>query len=410
MATMSSQFGGVTLAIPSTDHDTDMLSDTARTDAEFEIDMDAPSVIEDQDDQMAEDFELNVATNNGPLAEVADAEMIEQEYDDQRLHEAEMYDGDLDEDDQMYNIDFDQPSESQTANDTTLLAHEIVIGDTNPKQEQDVEPVEPLGNDNNIQQLTYNETDPFNDQDIATSAEAGPQVSESSETNRKTTSTLQLSPEAVDATSAIGSNSGISNNHPDVAASLQAESGNPTVGLKEVVEEEEYLIDFDDEDNEPQHRLTEDAKSHNALPQEGSKTLENHSFNTETITLPGSTEQSTELPHEIEQDENQNEYGQGEEEEVHEDYVEEHHNREEYHNYTYNVIVDYGGDQLSLFPPSDHNLPETYLLQDHSLAEKSLTELFTACRELLGNSISEHDALEIEIPTFDLYIHEVSWC
>src|ERR1700742_632260 len=94
---------GLSLGVPSTDHDTDMLSDAGRSDVDFEIDVDAPLALGDQDDFMADSFDADADAN--------DAEMFE-EYDDQRVNETEMYDDDLDEDDQMDNIDFDQPAQT----------------------------------------------------------------------------------------------------------------------------------------------------------------------------------------------------------------------------------------------------------------------------------------------------------
>jgi hypothetical protein len=413
---MSSHFGGVTLAIPSTDHDTDMLSDTARTDAEFEIDMDAPSVTGDQDDAMAEDFELDHVTNNGTFIDATDAEMIEQEFDDQRVQEAEMYDGSLDEDDQMYNIDFDQSSEPQDANDTTHPPHETVRGSTNPNLElenltslQDhANHAESVETHNNLLQQSYNEPDLFSNSEIGALANSHSKENEPPETNPTTTLSSPSWPEALNTNSAVEINSGISNSHHNVTAPSQPDPDKPDSGSKELAEEEDYLIDFDDEEDEPEHQTTEEAKYHNVLPQEGSETLVKDSTHSEIVNTADSTEQRTNPQLEIEKDDDRNVLHQGGEEETHEEYAEDGHDHEEYHNYTYDVIVEYGGNQLSLFPPAHQNLPETYLLQDHSLAEKSLSELFAACREILGSSISEHDVLEIDIPTFDLYIHEVS--
>jgi hypothetical protein len=79
------------------------------------------------------------------------------------------------------------------------------------------------------------------------------------------------------------------------------------------------------------------------------------------------------------------------------------------------ALVSYDGSLLSLFPPVD-GLPEAYLLDDVSLAERVLRELFTACRQALGASIGDDSQLQMEIPGLQLIVEEVCgsdisyWC
>ena len=70
------------------------------------------------------------------------------------------------------------------------------------------------------------------------------------------------------------------------------------------------------------------------------------------------------------------------------------------------ALVSYDGSQLSLFPPVN-GLPEAYLLDDASLAERALRELFIACRRALGASIGDDCQLQMEIPGLQLIVEEV---
>jgi hypothetical protein len=71
------------------------------------------------------------------------------------------------------------------------------------------------------------------------------------------------------------------------------------------------------------------------------------------------------------------------------------------------VIVGYQNAKISLFPPSTEDGTEEYLLQDSALAHKSISELFEACRQVLGSDINEEQALLMRIDVLDLSINEV---
>jgi hypothetical protein len=70
------------------------------------------------------------------------------------------------------------------------------------------------------------------------------------------------------------------------------------------------------------------------------------------------------------------------------------------------ALVSYDGSQLSLFPPVD-GLPEAYLIDDLSLAERALRELFDACREALGASLGDDSQLQMEIHGLQIVLEEV---
>lgn len=76
--------------------------------------------------------------------------------------------------------------------------------------------------------------------------------------------------------------------------------------------------------------------------------------------------------------------------------------------YLHPVTVEYDGIRMSLFPPMEEDPSATYLLQDNSVADKSIAELFADCRHVLGQSIKEEDELEISCDELDLCISEVS--
>jgi hypothetical protein len=75
--------------------------------------------------------------------------------------------------------------------------------------------------------------------------------------------------------------------------------------------------------------------------------------------------------------------------------------------YMHPVTVEYDGLRMSLFPPMEEDPSATYLLQDISVADKSIADLFVDCRHVLGQSIKEEDELEISCDELDLCISEV---
>ena len=74
------------------------------------------------------------------------------------------------------------------------------------------------------------------------------------------------------------------------------------------------------------------------------------------------------------------------------------------------VVVLYQDSEMSLFPPTEHDEEhsQTYFLQDESLTHETLSKLLQACRNVLADSISDHEELEVEIPLLDLRVSEVS--
>lgn len=71
------------------------------------------------------------------------------------------------------------------------------------------------------------------------------------------------------------------------------------------------------------------------------------------------------------------------------------------------TVVDYEGAHISLFPPMEEDEADTFLLGDISLADKTLVDLFRACRQVLGDSINDSLELEIYCEDLDLTISEV---
>jgi hypothetical protein len=72
------------------------------------------------------------------------------------------------------------------------------------------------------------------------------------------------------------------------------------------------------------------------------------------------------------------------------------------------TIVDYEGAHISLFPPMQDDDADMFLLKDPTLADKTLVDLFRACRQVLGESIDDDLELEIYSEDLDLTISEVS--
>lgn len=72
------------------------------------------------------------------------------------------------------------------------------------------------------------------------------------------------------------------------------------------------------------------------------------------------------------------------------------------------ITVLYQETEMSLFPPTVNNATETYFLQDESLADSNISEVFKAMRVVLGHTISTDDELELGMDALDLYLTEVS--
>ncbi len=73
------------------------------------------------------------------------------------------------------------------------------------------------------------------------------------------------------------------------------------------------------------------------------------------------------------------------------------------------VVVIYQDAEISLFPPSDQSDSPTFFLHDEGLATGSIFDLLLACKEVLADSISEEDELELNIEELGLCISEVSY-
>lgn len=72
------------------------------------------------------------------------------------------------------------------------------------------------------------------------------------------------------------------------------------------------------------------------------------------------------------------------------------------------ITVDYQGSKISLFPPKGQNASKTYFLENEGLVNGSIRDLLGACRNVLGESISDEEELEVHIAALDLCIGEVS--
>ncbi|KAL8779954.1 MAG: hypothetical protein Q9194_001173 [Teloschistes cf. exilis] len=76
--------------------------------------------------------------------------------------------------------------------------------------------------------------------------------------------------------------------------------------------------------------------------------------------------------------------------------------------YIHQVVVVYEGSEMFLFPPAEHeqDLSQTYFLSDEALAAEPLYNLFRECRNVLGESISDKEELQITIEVLGLSICE----
>ncbi|KAF2843496.1 hypothetical protein M501DRAFT_1012841 [Patellaria atrata CBS 101060] len=68
----------------------------------------------------------------------------------------------------------------------------------------------------------------------------------------------------------------------------------------------------------------------------------------------------------------------------------------------YLLTLIYKDNQISLFPQPDQD----YFLQDASIVDKSIENFFKACREILGNTVTEVEQLDINIPQLGVSIDE----
>lgn len=71
------------------------------------------------------------------------------------------------------------------------------------------------------------------------------------------------------------------------------------------------------------------------------------------------------------------------------------------------VKVLYQDSEISLFPPADDDATETFFLQDEGVANAPIKELVGACRQVLGEHVSEDEELILDIETLGLHLPEV---
>ncbi|KLJ07416.1 hypothetical protein EMPG_17109 [Blastomyces silverae] len=72
------------------------------------------------------------------------------------------------------------------------------------------------------------------------------------------------------------------------------------------------------------------------------------------------------------------------------------------------VKVLYQDSEISLFPPGENDPTETFFLQDEGLANAPVEELVGACRQVLGEHISEDEELILDIESLGLHLPENS--
>ncbi|EEH09690.1 conserved hypothetical protein [Histoplasma capsulatum G186AR] len=72
------------------------------------------------------------------------------------------------------------------------------------------------------------------------------------------------------------------------------------------------------------------------------------------------------------------------------------------------VKVLYQDSEISLFPPADDDPTETFFLQDEGVANAPIKELVGACRQVLGEHVSEDEELILDIETLGLHLPECS--
>ena len=71
------------------------------------------------------------------------------------------------------------------------------------------------------------------------------------------------------------------------------------------------------------------------------------------------------------------------------------------------VKVHYQESEICMFPPNADDTSTTFFLSDNSLALETLDKLLAACREVLADSIGEHDELVLDVASLGLHICEV---
>ncbi|EFE38098.1 conserved glutamic acid-rich protein [Trichophyton verrucosum HKI 0517] len=72
----------------------------------------------------------------------------------------------------------------------------------------------------------------------------------------------------------------------------------------------------------------------------------------------------------------------------------------------HNVQVLYQDSEISLFPPKEDDLSETYFLEDEALADEPIGDLLNACRVVLGDHMGTEEELYMEIECLGLHLTE----
>ena len=71
------------------------------------------------------------------------------------------------------------------------------------------------------------------------------------------------------------------------------------------------------------------------------------------------------------------------------------------------VTVLYQRSEISLFPPDEQGVEQTYFLKDQSLVNQSIADILGACKLVLAESIGEQDELEMRFESLNLDFCEV---
>ncbi|KAM5435466.1 hypothetical protein McanMca71_005258 [Microsporum canis] len=74
----------------------------------------------------------------------------------------------------------------------------------------------------------------------------------------------------------------------------------------------------------------------------------------------------------------------------------------------HNVQVLYQDSEISLFPPKQDDLSETYFLEDEALAHEPIGDLLSACRVVLGDHMGTEEELYMEIECLGLHLTETT--
>ncbi|EGE09198.1 hypothetical protein TEQG_08013 [Trichophyton equinum CBS 127.97] len=72
----------------------------------------------------------------------------------------------------------------------------------------------------------------------------------------------------------------------------------------------------------------------------------------------------------------------------------------------HNVQVLYQDSEISLFPPKEDDLSETYFLENEALADEPIGDLLNACRVVLGDHMGTEEELYMEIECLGLHLTE----